>query len=131
MLSADKFAAVCDAIRSAGRPSSGDNLLGMEMDFFAFLGGAMSESPRPAWRDLAVHRVEGGDWHIEATAKGDATASAEIAASLVEIWEHHLRYGYLEAHTIATSPDRVVLKAITQSGPRQLWVTARVVVTLE
>jgi len=130
MLSADEFAAVCDAIRSAGRPSSGDNLLGMEMDFFAFLDGAVSES-RPPWHDLAVHRVEDGDWHIEATTKGDATASAEIAASLVEIWEDHLRYGYLEAHTVATSPDRVVFKAITQSGPGQLWVTARVVVTLE
>jgi len=130
MLSAEDFAAACRSIRTAGPPSWGDNLLGMEMDFFAYLDGAMSESP-PAWRDLAVHRFEDRDWLIEATARAEVTEANEIAASLVEIWETYLRYRYLEAHTLSTSEDRVVLEAITQAGPGQLWVTARVVVDLE
>ncbi len=102
----------------------------MEMDFHAFLHGADSDA-RPVWRDVDVHRFEDRDWLIEATAKGDAAQAATIGTRLVEIWKSRLRYGRLEAHTLTTSPDRVVLEAVTQLGPGQLWVTARVVVTLE
>lgn len=130
MLSREDLATISAAVRADGPPSSGDNLLGIEMDFHAFLHGADSEA-RPVWRDLAVRRLEDHDWLIEATARGDAAQAATIGARLVEIWESSLRYGHLEAHTLTTSPDRVVLEAITQSGPGQMWVTARVIVTLE
>lgn len=130
MLSPEELATVRASVRADGRASSGENLLGMEADFHAFLHGADSDV-RPLWRDVVIERLEGRDWLIEATAKGDAAQATTIGARLVEIWESRLRYGHLEAHTLTTSPDRVVLEAITQSGPGQLWVTARVVVTLE
>jgi len=130
MLSPEEFATASASVRAGGPPSSGDNLLGMEMDFHAFLHGADFDA-RPVWRDVDVHRFEDRDWLIEATAKGDAAQAATIGTRLVEIWESRLRYGHLEAHTVSTSDEAVTLEAITQSGHGQMWVTARIVVLLE
>lgn len=58
-------------------------------------------------------------------ARGDA---AKIGAVLSEIWSDKLRYR--EAHEVTLADDCVVLDAVSQIGPGELWVTAQIVVEL-
>jgi hypothetical protein len=58
-------------------------------------------------------------------ARGDA---AKIGVVLSEIWSDKLRYR--EAHEVTLADDCVVLDAVSQIGPGELWVTAQIVVEL-
>ncbi len=131
MVDPDEFERVLADIRATGSASDGDNLLGMEMDAFAFLDGPLNASDdQVPWRDMTVRRSEGAEWLITGVASGKASDAGAISDSLSRMWEEHLRYSYQSAHTISSTTDQVVLRAVSLSGPGGIWVTAEVQVAL-
>lgn len=131
MLTPEAFEQIRGEICTSGPPSDGDDLLGMEIDFCAFLGeGTYSDEEPELWRDVSVSRTEGGVWLIQAVAYGAQSDAQEIATALPRIWMEHLRYGYREGHTIVQTENDVRLQAVTQIDPHDLWVTAQVQVLL-
>jgi hypothetical protein len=131
VLTSKQFEAVKVEICASGPPSDGDNLLGMEIDCDAYLGDpAYSDEVPDLWREVTVSRSEGAEWLIAGTAIASRHDAHAVAAELARIWVEKLRYSYREAHTIVEQPDEVTLLAVTQIGPGQLWVTAKVSVHL-
>jgi hypothetical protein len=131
MVNGEEFERIRAEICASGLASDGDNLLGMEMDAFAYLGDRTNvlDDPVP-WRDTEVHRAEGTDWLITARAIGSTSDTVAIADQLARIWEEHLRYSFRSALTVIPAHDSVTLLAVTQSGPGGIWVTADVGVAL-
>jgi hypothetical protein len=130
MLDAHDLEEVRAEICSSGPASDGDNLLGMEMDSFVYLNRTSAEGDQALWQDMRVHRSEGTDWLITGRATGRASDSAAISSELSRIWEQHLRYNYRSEHTLISAPEAVTLRAVTQIGPGDIWVTADIQVAL-
>jgi hypothetical protein len=63
-------------------------------------------------------------------ANGKIGEASSIAVELSRIWEQYLRYSYRSAHTVISAPDSVTLRAVTQIGRGEIWVTADIQVTL-
>lgn len=115
----------------SGPASTGENLLGMEIDACAYLGDpAYAEEDCELWHDMAVERLEGSDWVITGRAHDSKDDAASIAEALSQIWERSLRYGYKSVHPIISIPESITLLAVTQIGAGDLWVTANVRVRL-
>ena len=126
------FDAARRVICSSGPPSADDNLLGMEIDFCAFLGDpAYADDDPGLWRDMTVSRAERSEWLITGRGRGKRRDADAIGAGLARIWLDMLRYNFREAHTVERSPDEVALLGVTQIGPGELWVTAKVRVRLD
>jgi hypothetical protein len=131
MLGFEHFEQLRREICASGPASDGDNLLGMEIDFCAFLGDPEYADEAPSlWQDMVVQRHEGAQWLITCRAIGRRQDADAIGAELARVWEECLSYRDRAGHTIETVPDRVVLRAVTQIAPGSLWVTATVQVDL-
>jgi hypothetical protein len=116
---------------ASGRASDGVNLLGMEMDAYAFLDSPLNAlGDRVPWTDMTIRRSEGAQWLITGRASGKVSDSAQIADDLARIWEEHLRYSYRSAHAVGMDADSVSLRAVTQGSPNGIWVTAYIQVAL-
>ena len=127
----EEFERIRSEICASGPASDGDNLLGMEIDCCAFFGDPSYADDSPGlWRNMEVRRSEGAEWLISGRAAGKHGDAQAIASELSSIWEQHLRYHYRSAHTVSTASDAVTLRAVTQIGPGEIWVTADVRVTL-
>lgn len=72
----------------------------------------------------------GAEWLISGRAVGKHGEAQAIASELSSIWDRHLRYRYRSAHTVSTAANAVTLRAVTQIGPGDIWVTADVQVAL-
>ena len=131
VLSLNDFERLRQETCASGRASDGDDLLGMEIDFDAYLaGGVFPGAPAALWQDMAVHRHDGALWLITGRATGRRDDAGAIGAELARIWQEDLRYHYRAGHTIETGPGRVTLRAVTQIAPAGFWVTATVQVDL-
>ena len=132
MLTREEFEAEKVRICGSGPPSTGDNLLGMEMDCFYYLGDPMGDPDAgfDLWQDMTVSMYPGQEWLIAGIARVRHDAAAAIEASLSRIWKENLSYTYREAHTVERTDDGLALLAVTQIGPGELWVTAKVTVQL-
>jgi len=127
MLAREDFEVEKREVCASGPPSDGDNLLGMEIDCCAYFGDpAYADDDADLWHDMAVSRSEGAEWLITGRASAKLENAKLIAAELSRVWEEKLRYHYRSAHTIEQRPGEVVLLAVTQIGPSDLWVTAKV-----
>jgi hypothetical protein len=130
----EDFAKAKDAIVASGMRSTGDNLLGMEIDFCVCLGdppsaGEGDDCP-DLWQDMRISLSEGAEWLITGRAHGRLADADAIAAQLSRMWDQMLRYPYREAHIVSRTSDGVRLQAVTQMAPGGLWVTADVHVDL-
>ena len=131
MLSLDDFEQLRREICASGRASGGYDLIGMEIDFDAFLDDwAFADEAPGLWQNMVVQRHDGAQWLITGRATGRREDADAIGAELPRIWEEHLRYQYRAGHTIETAPDQVTLRAATQIAPGSIWVTATVQVDL-
>jgi hypothetical protein len=131
MVNSEDFERVRADICASGPASGGDNLLGMEMDAYAFLDSPLNAHGDPVpWTGMTIRRSEGAEWLITGRASGKVSDSTQIADALARIWEDHLRYSYRSPHAIGTDTDSVSLRAVTQSGPNGIWVTACIQVAL-
>ncbi len=131
MVESDEFERIRAEICASGPASDGDNLLGMEIDCCAFFGDPSYADDSPGlWQDMEVRRSEGAEWLISGRATGKQGDAPEIAAELSTIWDQHLRYHYRSANAVSTTADAVTLRAVTQIGPGDIWVTADVRVAL-
>jgi hypothetical protein len=128
MIDADEFERLRAQVCASGPASSGDNLLGMEIDACAYLGDP--EDDPGLWHEMSVNRSEGSEWLITGRASGKAEDAAAIASTLSRIWDEQLRYNYQSAHTVVSTPDSITLRAVTQIDPGGIWVTAAVQVAL-
>jgi hypothetical protein len=119
-------------ICSSGTPSTDDNLLGMEIDCDYYFGDPTDESDADLdlWRDMNVAQSPGQEWLITGVAQARLDDAVAIADSLSRIWDVNLRYRYREAHTVERRADEVVLLAVTQTNPGDIWVTVKVTVLL-
>jgi hypothetical protein len=130
VLSLYAFEQLRQEICASGPASDGDNLLGMEIDFCAFLGDPeYADKARSLWQDIVVQRHEGAQWLITGQAIGRRQDADAIGAELARVWEL-LRYQNRAGHTIETALGHVALRAVTQIAPGSLWVTATVRVDL-
>ena len=110
-------------IMRSGTPSRGDDLLGMEMDFHAYL--TMLD-------EIDDHSVTArGTGHPErlidascAAAQGVTVAAA--AEAVCTAWLDSLRYGFIEAHHFDLDGDRATLDVVTQTAPDGLYVTGMI-----
>jgi hypothetical protein len=131
MTNSEEFERVRADICASGPASDGDNLRGMEMDAYAYLDSPLNaHGERVPWTDMTVRRSEGAEWLITGRASGKVSDSTQIADALARIWEEHLRYSYRSAHAVGTDTNSVSLRAVTQSGPNGIWVTALIQVAL-
>ena len=127
MVDGGEFQRIRAEICASGPASDGDNLLGMEMDACAYFGDPAFANKDPGpWHAMTVRRSEGSDWLITGRAVGMRSDAPTIADELSKIWDEHLRYKYRSAHTVTTTPDSVLFRAVTQAGPGEIWVTADV-----
>lgn len=121
----DEFAAEKQRVIRDGEPSDGHNLLGMEIDFTAYLLGLDPVEPS----SVEAHRTSDPACLIEASCRAVVGVSLRSAGVAVEdAWATALRYREHEAHCIVFDDDRVVLDCITQMRPGGLYVTARVTI---
>jgi len=105
-------------VMASSVPSSGDNLLGMEIDFDAYLDidGVLDDVLLRATGDPASL--------LRGTARGRAGIPLDrIAAELEWVWLFELRYRYLEAHFVHAIESAVTLDFVTQIGPAGFYVT--------
>jgi hypothetical protein len=104
----------------------------MEIDAGAYLGGDpdCADDDPGLWHDMGIQRSEGSEWLITGRASGKSADAATIAETLSRNWEERLRYNYRSAHTVVSAPEAVTLLAVTQIGPRDIWVTAKIEVAL-
>ncbi len=131
MAEAVEFDRIRAEICTSGPPSSGDNLLGMEIDSCAYLGDpSYADEAERLWTDMEVRRPQSAEWLITGHARGRSHDATAIAVELSRIWEERLRYPYRSAHTVISATDAVTLRAVTQIGPGGIWVTAEVRVDL-
>ncbi len=131
MLNLDAFEQLRQEVCASGPASDGANLLGMEIDFCAFLGDpAYADEDPGLWQNMIVHCHEGTQWLITGQAEGRREDAGAIGAELVRIWEERLSYRYCAGHTIEATQTRIALQAVTQIAPDGLWVTATVQVDL-
>lgn len=131
MVASEEFERIRAEICASGPASDGDNLLGMEIDCCAYFGDPSYADDDPGlWADMEVRRSEGAEWLISGRAVGKREDAALISDQLGEIWDQRLRYHHRSAHTVSTSQESVTLRAVTQIGPGDIWVTAKVEVTL-
>jgi len=66
-----------------GTAGDGDNLLGMEMDAYAFLDTPLNAHGDPVpWTDMTIRRSEGAEWLITGHASGKARDTTQIPTSL-------------------------------------------------
>ena len=101
MLSLDDFEQLRREICASGPASDGDNLLGMEIDFCAFLGDpAYADEDPGLWQNMVVQRHEGAQWLITGRAIGRQEDADAIGAELARIWEECLRYQDRAGHTV-------------------------------
>ncbi len=131
MVEAEEFERIRSEICASGPASDEDNLLGMEIDCCAYFGDPSDADVSPGlWEDMEVRRAEGAEWLISGRAVGKFDNAQAIASALATIWDLHLRYHYRSAHTVSTAADAVTLRAVTQIGAGDIWVTADVRVGL-
>jgi hypothetical protein len=134
VLSSEDFAKAKAEICVSGTRSTGDDLLGMELDFCVYLGDEVCEDEGDEgpglWKGMSIRQSEGAEWLITGRAHGRLADADAIAAQLSRIWDQMLRYAYREAHTVGRTPDGIRLQAVTQCDPGGLWVTADVHVDL-
>jgi hypothetical protein len=118
MVDPEEFEKIRAQVCASGPGSGGDNLLGMEIDAFAYLGDpAYADDDPVLWHDMEVRRSEGAEWLINGRATGKAEDAESIGAELSQIWEQRLRYNYRSAHTVILVPDSVTLLAHPRLHP--------------
>ncbi len=112
---------------SSARLSSGDNLLGFEMDVVAYL-----ESEIVLFENVHAERTGNNRKAIVVTAEVRNSKPDEVAAELEHIWVTKLRYRHWEQHVIAVNPTSVRLSFATTTGrsTSDLLVTGEIVVSL-
>jgi hypothetical protein len=67
MVDPDEFESIRAEICASGPASNGDNLLGMEIDCFAFFGDPSYADDGPGfWEDMKIQRSEGASWSTSA-----------------------------------------------------------------
>jgi hypothetical protein len=130
VLNPDAFEQLRREICASGPASYAHDLMGMEIDFDAFLDPADADEDPGLWQNMDVQRHPGAQWLITGQATGRREDADAIGAELARIWEEKLRYRYRAGHTIEIAPDQVTLRAVTQMRPGGLWVTATVQVDL-
>lgn len=123
----DEFHAATLAIVRDGTPSAGDDLLGMEMDFFVRL----REVPEIDGDSVAVQRIEHAERLIRASCTPAKDVSPDKAIEAIRRkWLTHLCYEYTEAHLAAASSHGATLDFVTQIAPGGLYVTGQVEVQI-
>jgi len=120
------FEAAKRRVMDSAAPSSGDDLLGMEIDFVGLLDraeGVHGES-------VTAKRTSDPGCLIEATCAATPGIPLEAAIRGIEgVWLSLLRYRYFEAHTTRVALGEAVLDFITQIDGDGFYVTGRVRVT--
>lgn len=106
-------------------PSDGDDLLGMEIDFVAFLGGLDQLDVST----LTVRRTSDPAQLIIAESVAAPGIDVEGAVEAVrQVWLGKLRYSYGEAHYLEVLDRHAVLHFVTQIGPGGFYVTGTVTI---
>lgn len=117
------FETVRREIMESGEPSSGNDLLGMQMDFDILLSGC------PGLARVDVTMTGRPDALLEACCVAHRDTSADaIEQQLVHTWLNDLRYSYREAHQVHRRNHTVQLDFVTQIGDRGLYVTGEITV---
>lgn len=88
MVDAGEFGRIRAEICASGPPSHGDDLLGMEIDFCAYLGDpAYADHDPGLWAGMTVRRSESEEWLIRGRASGRTGDASAIKAELSRTWE--------------------------------------------
>jgi hypothetical protein len=120
-VSKDELREAVEVAMASGAPSSGDNLLGMEMDFVARLSGLDELDSK----SVKVRRTGSTEELIIATCRCAEGVPLAVAGNAVRtVWLDDLRYSEFEAHSLAISDGVAELRFVTQmSRGGGLYVT--------
>lgn len=122
----DEFRVRALAIMRDGTPSSGDDLLGMEIDFDVRLG----DLPAVDSDSLTVRTTGHAERLVDATCRAADGFTLDAAIEAISrVWLDDLRYPYLEAHYWSSEPALARMRFIAQMGPQRVYVTGDVAVT--
>ena len=125
-VSPEEFERAFEQTLDSVRPSSGDDLLGMQIDFDAYLEDS------DLLIDVYVRSTNNPKELIQAHCKR-ANSSIRIEALEAEIeriWSEQLRYRHYERHTLSRGEDEVRLNGLTVIDKRVFFVSASIVVAL-
>ena len=114
----EEFRQTKSRVMASSVPSSGDNLLGMQIDCDAYLEieGVLD--------DVLVRPTADPANLLKGTARGRAGVPVDrLAAELEWVWLFELRYRYLEALIVRAVEGTVSLDFVTQIGPTGFYVT--------
>jgi hypothetical protein len=114
---------VVGQVMQDGRPSAGNDLLGMAIDFRVYLSrlDELDESSVDVCTTAEPERL------LEVTCRA-APGTALVAAveAVRGTWTQHLGYGYREAYDLRVDGDAAVLEFVTQAGPSGIYVTGTI-----
>lgn len=131
MVERDGLDAIRTEICATGPASDDDDLLSMEIDCCVYSGDPPYAADNPElWQDMKVRRSEGLEWLVSGRAVGERKDAPAIAEELSAIRDQRLRYRYRSAYTVSIEANAVTLRAVTQTVPDSLWVTADVQLVL-
>ncbi len=116
-----------EKLLSSAKPSSGDNLLGFEMDIVAYLEGEPVH-----FENVRAERTGNIRKAIVATAEVRNAKPDGVAAVLEHIWLSKLRYRHWEQHEIVIDAFSVRLSFATTTGRSKsdLFVTGEIAISL-
>jgi hypothetical protein len=117
-----RFAGDKQLVMSSSVPSGGENLLGMQIDFDAYLEEAAIFDG-----DISVRSTEDALCLLRVEGRAKPGLPPDVVAAKVEwAWLEHLRYRFFESHTVRLSGSTVILEFVTQIGASDFYVTGKI-----
>jgi hypothetical protein len=110
-------------VAQAAEGSSGDNLVGMQIDFEHYL----ASSDLFVDIDVRTDPESAGILHASGKLLDPDLPVARLEGALIAIWQQYLRYRYFEAHEVTSTETATTLRFITQIEPAGFYVTGSIV----
>jgi hypothetical protein len=117
-----RFARDRQLVMSSSVPSSGENLLGMQIDFDAYLEEAAIFDG-----DFSVRSTEDASCLLRGEGRAKPGFPPDVVAAKLEwAWLEHLRYKFFESHTVRLSGSTVIVEFVTQISASGFYVRGKV-----
>lgn len=119
----EEFNKIKNQIISSFIPSSGDNLLGMEMDFDYYLEDS------ELFENVEIKQNFNKEELLVVLCKSKNKLNKQLCDDITKIWNDYLKYNYKDAYIIIFDNNKIEFSFITQMSNAGLFVTGKIIVT--